>query len=243
MGFILLGVSEWPQVALVLFWIVIILSSATSPASCSGVWSCVPCLYTPMYFFLSNLSFLALHFICAPPSCTVHSIRSWHSWPGFWPDGVFDLIIITFQLPFCAHHLLHGFLCGAPVLILLVCGDSFNNEWQMTIAAVVFPMVTVGLILVSYVHMAEAEGKMKSEEGIQKVIATCSSHLRVVLMFYGTMAMVYTDPKTNFAFKHGKFFPFFYTVVTPVLSPLIYTLRNREVQDALQWKGDLGNEE
>uniref|UniRef100_G1TTF4 Olfactory receptor n=1 Tax=Oryctolagus cuniculus TaxID=9986 RepID=G1TTF4_RABIT len=292
-GFILLGFSEWPQVEVVLFWIVIMLYLVTILGNSTIILlSCMdPRLYTPMYFFLSNLSFLDLCLatacvpqmlsnlwgpdksityagcvmqlcvflcvgatecillvtmafdryvaVCQPLRYTtiVHRPLCWKLAIMAWMSGLTESLIlspVTLQLPFCPHHRLDDFLCEIPVLIRLACGDTSINEWQLTISAVIFTMVPVGLILTSYGRIPQAVGKMKSEEGRQKVIATCSSHLLVVFMFYGTVAMVYTDPKTNFSSKYGKFFTFFYTVVTPMLNPLIYTLRNKEVKDALQ---------
>ncbi|XP_051685989.2 olfactory receptor 2H1-like [Oryctolagus cuniculus] len=292
-GFILLGFSGWPQVELVLFWVVIILYPVTvlSNSTIILLSRMDPRLYTPMYFFLSNLSFLDLCLatacvpqmlsnlwgpdksityagcvmqlcvflcvgategillvvmafdryiaVCQPLRYTtiMHCPFCWKLLFMAWLSGLTESLVqspITFQLPFCTHHHLDDFLCQVPALIRLACGDTSINEWQMTISVVIFTMVPVGLILTTYGRIAQAVGKMKSEAGRQKVIATCSSHLLVVFMFYGTVAMVYTDPKTNFSSKYGKFFTFFYTVVTPMLNPLIYTLRNKEVKDALQ---------
>ncbi|XP_005382415.1 PREDICTED: olfactory receptor 15-like [Chinchilla lanigera] len=290
--FVLLGFSEWPQLEVILFWIIvvfyvmIVLSNSTIIAL-----SCVdPLLHTPMYFFLSNLSLLELCFttttmpqmlsnlwgpdksitytgcviqlyvflwagatecillvvmsfdryvaVCQPLRYTIimHRPLCWKLALSAWLSGLTESLIlspVTLQLPFCSHHRLDDFLCEIPSLIRLACGDTSASEWQLTISSVIFTMVPVGLILTSYSYIAQAVGRMKSEEGRQKAIFTCSSHLLVVFMFYGTVAMVYTDPKTNFASKNGKFFTFFYTVVTPLLNPLIYTLRNKDVKNAL----------
>ncbi|KAG8504471.1 Olfactory receptor 2H1 [Galemys pyrenaicus] len=292
-GFILLGFSEWPQLEMVLFWIVILFYTMIVFGNVTIIFlSCMdPRLYTPMYFFLSNLSFLELCFtttsvpqmlsnlwgpdksitytgcviqlcvflclgategillvvmafdryvaICQPLrySIIMNPPLCWKLAVIAWLSGLIESMIqssITFQLPFCTHHRLDDFLCEVPALIRLACGDTSANEWQMTISAVLFTIVPVGFILTSYGYIAQAIGKIQSEEGRQKAIATCSSHLIVVFMFYGTVAIVYTDPKNHFASKHGKFFTFFYTVVTPLLNPLIYTLRNKEVKNALQ---------
>uniref|UniRef100_G3UKY1 Olfactory receptor n=1 Tax=Loxodonta africana TaxID=9785 RepID=G3UKY1_LOXAF len=147
---------------------------------------------------------------------------------ALWPDAISP---ITLQLSFCVYHHVDDF-CEVPTLIYLACGDTSSNGWQLTISAILFTILPVGLILTSYGYIAQTVGKIKSEEGRQKAIATCSSHLLVVFMFYGTAAVVYTDPKYNFASKYGKFFTFLYTVVTPLLNPLIYTL-NKEVKEAL----------
>ncbi|XP_017507301.2 olfactory receptor 2H1-like [Manis javanica] len=292
-GFILLGFSKWSFIETVLFWAVILLytmiiitNSAIILLSCAD-----PRLHTPMYFFLSNLSFLDLCFtttaapqmlsnlwgpdksitytgcaiqlsvliclgvtegvmlvvmafdrcvaICRPLCYTIimHPQFCWKLVLTAWLSGLIESVtqsIITFQLPFCTHHHLDDFLCEVPAFIRLACGDTSANEWQMIISVDLLTMLPVALILTSYVYIAQALQKLQSDEGRKKAIATCSSHLIVVFMFYGTVAIVYTDPKNHFASKYGKFFAFFYTLVTPLLNPLIYTLRNKEVRDALQ---------
>ncbi|XP_073077542.1 olfactory receptor 2C1-like [Manis javanica] len=292
-GFILLGCSEWPQVEMVLFWAVILLYTMVVLSNSAIILlSCVdPLLSTPMYFFLSNLSFLDLCFstnavpqmlsnlwgpdktitytgcvlqvcvllclgategvmlvvmafdryvaICRPLHYTVIMNRPlcWKLVLTAWLCGLLESVTqtpITFQLPFCAHHRLDDFLCQVPALIRLACTDTSASGLQMTISALLFTVVPVGLILTSYSFIAQALGKIQSEEGRQKAITTCSSHLTVVFILYGTVAMVYTDPENQLASKHGKFFTFFFTVVTPLLNPLIYTLRNKEVKGALQ---------
>ncbi|XP_007955768.2 olfactory receptor 2H1-like [Orycteropus afer afer] len=255
------------------------------------VLSCTdPRLNSPMYFFLSNLSFLELCFttttvpqmlsnmwgqektityticviqlcvflclgategvllvvmafdryvaVCQPLRYTIimnHPL-CWKRALMAWLSGLMESLIqspITLQLSFCTHHHVNDFLCEVPALIHLACGDTSFNELQMTISAVLFTIMPVGLILTSYGYIAQAIREIKSEEGRQKTVTTCSSHLVVVFMLYGTVAIVYTDPKNNFASEYGRFFTFFYTVVTPLLNPLIYTLRNKEVKEAL----------
>ncbi|XP_006894032.1 PREDICTED: olfactory receptor 2H2-like [Elephantulus edwardii] len=291
--FILIGFSQWPQLEKVLFWVVSLFYVMIIFGNLIIILlSCVePRLYTPMYFFLSNLSFLELCFttttlpqmlsnlwgpkktitytgcviqlfvfvylgatecillvvmafdryvaVCQPLRYTIimNPPLCWKLAFIAWLSGLMESLIqstITLQLPFCSHHQVDDFLCEVPALIRLACGDTSFNELQITIAAVLLTILPVGLILTSYGYIAQAVGKIKSEEGRQKAVATCSSHLLVVFMFYGTVAMVYTDPKNNFASEHGKFITFFYTVLTPLLNPLIYTLRNKEVTEALQ---------
>ncbi|XP_007955774.2 olfactory receptor 15-like, partial [Orycteropus afer afer] len=291
--FILLGFSKWPQLEKVLFWIVAIFYIMTVFGNMTIIMlSCIdPHLYTPMYFFLSNLSFLELCFtttsvpqmlsnlwgqektitytgcviqlfmflgvgvtegvllvvmafdryvaVCQPLHYTIIMNRPlcWKLALMAWISGLMESLIqspITLQLSFCAHHRVDDILCEVPALIRLACGDTTLNEWPMTISAILFTILPVALILTSYSYIAQAIWKIKSEEGRQKAIVTCSSHLLVVFMFYGTVAMAYTDPKSKFASEYGRFFTFFYTVVTPLLNPLIYTLRNKEVKEALQ---------
>ncbi|XP_047587777.1 olfactory receptor 2H1 [Lutra lutra] len=292
MGFILLGFSEWPHLEMVLFWIVIILYTMIILSNSTIILlSCVdPHLYTPMYFFLSNLSFLDLCFttttvprmlsnlwgpgkiitytgcviqlcmvlclgatecvmlvvmafdhyiaICQPLHYTIimHHQFCWKLVLIAWLSGLIEFVTqipVTLQLSFCTHHHLDDFLCEVPALICLTCGDTFASEWQMTISAVLFTIVPLGLILTSYGYIAQTLGKIQSKDGRQKAIATCSSHIIVVFMFYGTVAPAYTYPMNHFASKYSKLFTFFYTVVTPLLNPLIYSLRNKDVKDAL----------
>eukprot|EP00071_Canis_lupus_P052974 XP_539364.3 olfactory receptor 2H1 [Canis lupus familiaris] len=292
-GFILLGFSEWPHLEMILFWIVIILYTMIILSNSTIILLSYvdPHLYTPMYFFLSNLSFLDLCFtttavpqmlynlwgpdksitytgcviqlsvllclgategvmlvvmafdryvaICQPLHYTIimHHQFCWKLVLIAWMSGLMESVTqspITFQLPLYTHHHLDDFICEVPAFIRLACGNTSAIEWQMTISADLFTIVPMGLILTSYGYIAQALGKIQSKDGRQKAIATCSSHLTVVLMFYGTVAMVYTDPKNDFASNYGKLFTFFYTLVTPLLNPLIYTLRNKEVKDALQ---------
>ncbi|XP_059272394.1 LOW QUALITY PROTEIN: olfactory receptor 2H1-like [Mustela nigripes] len=291
MGFILLGFSEWPHLEMVLFWIVIILYTMILLSNSTIILlSCVdPLLYTPMYFFLSNLSFLDLCFttttvphmlsnlwgpgkitdtgcviqlcvllclgatecvmlvvmafdsyiaICLPLHYTIimHHQFCWKLVFIACMSGLIESVTqipVTLKLPFCTHHHLDDFLCEVPALIRLTCGDTFASEWQMTISAVLFTIVPLGLILTSSGYIAQALGKIQSKDGRQKAIATCSSHIIVVFMFYGTVAPVYTYPKNHFAQNTANYLLFFYTVVTPLLNPLIYSLRNKDVKDIL----------
>ncbi|XP_008591717.1 PREDICTED: olfactory receptor 2H1-like [Galeopterus variegatus] len=265
-GFILLGFSKCPQMEKALFWIMVIFYTMTILSNLTVILlSCMdPCLYTPMYFFLSNLSFMDLCFtttavpqmfsnlwgpdksisyagcvtqlcvslcigaaegillvvmafdryiaVCQPLRYTIimHRPLCWKLILVAWMAGLIESLmetLTTFQLPFCTHHHLNDFLCEVPSLIRLACADTSANEWQMTTSAVIFTMVPVGLILTSYGYIAQAVGKIKSEEGKKKAMATCSSHLLVVFMFYGTVAMVHIDPKNNLSSKHGKHRP------------------------------------
>ena len=88
--------------------------------------------------------------------------------------------------------------------------------------------------MMSYGNIAQAVLKIKSAIGRRKAFRTCSSHLMVVIIFYGTIIFMYLQPAKSRSKDQGKFVSFFYTVVTPMLNPLIYTLRNKEVKAALK---------
>ncbi|XP_037679137.1 olfactory receptor 2G2-like [Choloepus didactylus] len=159
-----------------------------------------------------------------------------------WLSGVATTLVqstLTLQLPFCGHHQVDHFICEVPVLIKLSCIDTTFNEAELFVASILFLIVPVSFILVSYGYIAQAVLQIKSTTGRQKAFGTCSSHLMVVLIFYGTIIFMYLQPAKSRSKDQGKFISLFYTVVTPMLNPLIYTLRNKEFKGVL--KKVLGN--
>ncbi|XP_004481127.1 olfactory receptor 2H1-like [Dasypus novemcinctus] len=154
-----------------------------------------------------------------------------------WMSGVFGTLVqcpTTMKLPFCQHHQVDDFVCEVPALIRLSCGDTLVNELQISVIGSIFLMVPLVLILVSYGRIAKAVLAIQSKEGRSKAFRTCSSHLGVVFLFYCTVTAVYIQPRSHFSVKGGKFLTLFYTVVTPTLNPLIYTLRNKDIKGALK---------
>ncbi|XP_049727209.1 olfactory receptor 2G2-like [Elephas maximus indicus] len=141
---------------------------------------------------------------------------------------------LTLQLPFCAHRQIDHFFCEVPVLKKLACVDTIFNEAELFVASILFLIVPVSSILVSYGYTAQAVLRIKSATGRQKAFGTCSSHLMVVIIFYATINFMYLHPAKSRFKDQGKFVSLFYTVVTPMLTPLIYTLRNKEVKGALK---------
>ncbi|XP_031996395.1 olfactory receptor 2G3-like [Hylobates moloch] len=162
-----------------------------------------------------------------------------------WLSGVGNTLIqgtITLWLPRCGHRLLHHFFCEVPSMIKLACVDIHDNEIQLFVASLVLLLLPLVLILLSYGHIAKVVIRIKSVQAWCKGLGTCGSHLIVVSLFYGTITAVYLQPNSSYAHAHGKFISLFYTVVTPTLNPLIYTLRNNDVKGALRrlFNRDLG---
>uniref|UniRef100_A0A8C3WIE9 Olfactory receptor n=1 Tax=Catagonus wagneri TaxID=51154 RepID=A0A8C3WIE9_9CETA len=154
-----------------------------------------------------------------------------------WVSGVFGTLVrspTAMKLPFCRNHQVDAFVCEVPALIRLACGDTHSNELQISVIGAVFLMGPVLLIAISYGHIARAVLAIQSHEGRSKAFRTCSSHLAVVLLFYCSVTAVYIQPRSHFSQKGGKFLTLFYTVVTPTLNPLIYTLRNKDTKGALK---------
>ena len=154
-----------------------------------------------------------------------------------WLSGVTTTLIqstFTLQLPFCGNRKVDHFFCEVPVLIKLACVDTTFNQAELFVASVLFLVVPLSLILLSYGNIAQAVLKIKSAIGRHKAFRTCSSHLMVVIIFYGTIIFMYLQPAKSRSKDQGKFVSLFYTVVTPMFNPLIYTLRNKEVKAALK---------
>lgn len=152
-----------------------------------------------------------------------------------WSSGLANSILqatLTLQLHCCGHHTLDHFFCEVPVLIKLACGDTTANDLSLALGAIPFALVAPLLVLLSYTFIARAVLRLPSAQGRYKVISTCSSHLVVVLMYFGPAIYMYLQPPANST--QAKFMSFFYCVITPLLNPLIYTLRNKDVQRA--WK-------
>ncbi|XP_025866670.1 olfactory receptor 2G6-like [Vulpes vulpes] len=154
-----------------------------------------------------------------------------------WLSGLITSLIqcsLTVQLPLCGHHKLDHIFCEVPVLIKLACVDTTINEIELFVASVIFLIVPVSLILVSYGFITKTVLRIKSATGRRKAFGTCSSHLIVVIIFYGTIIFMYLQPAKSSSKNQGKFVSLFYTIVTPVLNPIIYTLRNKDVKGALR---------
>ncbi|XP_038183068.1 putative olfactory receptor 2W6 [Arvicola amphibius] len=140
----------------------------------------------------------------------------------------------TMQLSRCGHWRVEHFLCEMPALIAMSCEDTTLVEACAFVLGVVLLLVPLSLILLSYGMIAAAVLRMKSTAGRRKAFNTCSSHLTVVSLFYGTIIYMYLQPANSYSQDQGKFLTLFYTIVTPSVNPLIYTLRNKDVKGAVR---------
>ncbi|ELW53722.1 Olfactory receptor 10AG1 [Tupaia chinensis] len=142
----------------------------------------------------------------------------------------------VFSLPFCASHTIDHFFCDVPPVLQLACDDTFVKEAADFVVAdtVVFVMAPLLLIGVSYVKIISNILKLSSARGRSKAFSTCSSHLTVVVLFYGSATISYLQPKPNQSEEMGKLISLFYTILIPILNPIIYTLRNKDIEKALR---------
>ncbi|KAM7146150.1 olfactory receptor 2G3-like [Macrochelys suwanniensis] len=156
---------------------------------------------------------------------------------GSWINGFLGIIIIVslmLQLTFCGANEIDHFFCESTQIINLFCNDIYQVELVITIVAALFTLPPFALTGTSYVCIISTILRIPSTTGRQKAFSTCSSHLIVVTMFYGTLIIVYLLPKTNTLRDLNKVFSVFYTILTPMANPFIYSLRNKEVKEALR---------
>uniref|UniRef100_A0A8D0BN08 Olfactory receptor n=1 Tax=Salvator merianae TaxID=96440 RepID=A0A8D0BN08_SALMN len=156
---------------------------------------------------------------------------------GSWISGflVINLTIYLMQqLTFCGPNTIDHFFCDFSPLLKLSCHDTHMIELITTVLGGLCSLPPFILTLTSYGHIILAVVRIPSTVGRQKAFSTCSSHLMVVCIFYGAIMIVYLLPRTNELRDGNKVFSLFYAVLTPLLNPLIYSLRNREVKNALK---------
>ncbi|XP_006896382.1 PREDICTED: olfactory receptor 2B11-like [Elephantulus edwardii] len=292
--FVLLGFANYPWLELPLFGVLLI----TYPTAMMGniaiilVSTLDPKLHSPMYFFLTNLSFLDMcyttttvpHMLvnlgsskktisylgCAVQlyffhlmggtECLLLALMSFDRYIAICRPLHYTIIMNqrtcfllvsimwlsamtiavsqvtpTLLLPLCGNNKLDHLLCEIPVLINISCGEKHVNELVLSVVCTFLIAIPLCLILASYACIGKAVLKIKSSKGRKKAFGTCSSHLIVVLLFYGPAISMYLQPSSSITRDQPKFMALFYGVVTPTLNPFIYTLRNKDV------KGSLGN--
>ncbi|KFO29567.1 Olfactory receptor 5B2 [Fukomys damarensis] len=140
----------------------------------------------------------------------------------------------TFCLPFCATNVVHHFFCDIPAVMTLACSDKHINELILLSVASFHLIFAMTVILVSYLLIFTTISKMHSGDGYKKALSTCASHLTVVSIFYGTLIFMYIQPSSSHSMDTDKMASVFYTMLIPMLNPLVYSLRNKEVKSAFK---------
>ncbi|XP_074056248.1 olfactory receptor 1f45-like [Macrotis lagotis] len=173
-----------------------------------------------------------LHYstIMTPRFCAFLIVLSW-----FWAcvNALIHTLSLT-RLSFCGHNEIPHFFCDLSVVLRLACSDIFFNDMMIfTMGALTTILPFIG-ILISYIYIFMAVMKISSVSGKQKVFSTCGSHLTVVCLFYGTLIGVYFRPTSTHTAEEDTAAAVMYTVVTPMLNPFIYSLRNKDMKGALK---------
>ncbi|XP_037699453.1 putative olfactory receptor 2B8 [Choloepus didactylus] len=173
--------------------------------------------------------------IMHPCLCALMASASWLI--GF-ANSLLQTVLI-FLLPLCGRNKLDHFLCEISPLLKLACVDTTVNESELFFVSVIILLVPVALIMFSYGQIVRAILRIKSAAGQRKAFGTCGSHLIVVSLYYGTGIFAYLQPSNNYSQDQSKFISLFYTIITPMINTLIYTLRNKDVKGAVKkvlWK-------
>ncbi|XP_069326716.1 olfactory receptor 5M1 [Eulemur rufifrons] len=142
--------------------------------------------------------------------------------------------LLTFHLSFCGSLEINHFYCADPPLIMLACSDTSVKNMAMFVVAGFTLSSSLSVILLSYLFIFVAILRMCSAAGRHKAFSTCGSHLTVVTLFYGTLFCMYLRPPSEKSVEESKIIAVFYTFLSPMLNPLIYSLRNKDVILALQ---------
>lgn len=156
---------------------------------------------------------------------------------GCWITGFlysFVHTILTSKLSFCASKEVNHFLCDMPPLLKLSCTDTKTNVIVILGLGGLAAGASFLLTIISYFYIISTILQIRSTEGRRKAFSTCASHLMIVVMFYGTILVMYLRPQSSYSMEHDKILSVFYNVITPMLNPLIYSLRNKEVKRALK---------
>ncbi|XP_075384178.1 olfactory receptor 1f45-like [Tenrec ecaudatus] len=290
--FLLLGLSRQPQQQQIIFIIFLSMYLATVLGNVLIILaiSTDSRLHTPMYFFLSILSFVDLCFssTIVPNMLSNHIFhRQAISFPGCLTQMYFFIVFIvmdnfllavmaddrfvaichplhyttkmTYQLcalmvtgswgivnvhallhtlmmaplSFCADNRIPHFYCDVAALLKLSCSDTYINDQIILIAGGLVITIPLTCILISYICITIAVLRIPSTQGKFKAFSTCGSHLAVVSLFYGTIIAVYFTPASSHSAEKDIAAAVMYTVVTPMLNPFIYSLRNKDMKGAL----------
>uniref|UniRef100_A0A8D2AE73 Olfactory receptor n=1 Tax=Sus scrofa TaxID=9823 RepID=A0A8D2AE73_PIG len=291
--FILLGFSDFPHIRAALFgmFLVIYMTTLTWNLFLIVLIRMDSHLHIPMYFFLSNLSFIDICYVSstapkmlydffqAKPTITVVGCAIQYfvfSTMGLSECGLMTVmaydryaaicnpllysstmspslcgrmvlgsymagfsaslsqVCAMLQLHFCGPNVIHHFFCDMPQLLVLSCIDTFFVRLLTAILALIFGIINSLVIMMSYVYIVISIMKITSAKGWSKAFNTCASHLTAVTLFYTSGMFVYLSSSSGGSSSFDRFASVFYTVVIPMLNPLIYSLRNKDIKDALK---------
>ncbi|XP_053112659.1 olfactory receptor 5V1-like [Hemicordylus capensis] len=291
-NFYLIELSNLPEVRISLFVMILLvylITLAGNGAILMAIGTDVH-LHTPMYFFLSNLSFLdvlcptvtvpkmlqifmsedktipfsgcVLQFfflidvvgteifllavmaydryvaICSPLQyASIMNTRLCAQLAaGTWIAGFINSLVhtsLTFTLSFCGSNQIHQYYCDIPPVLALAYSSTYITELVVLLVAGILGSSAFVVTLISYIYIISAILRMPSAEGRHKAFSTCGSHLTVVCLFYGATMFTYARPTSAYSPKHDRIVSMLYGIITPMLNPMIYSLRNKEVKRAL----------
>ncbi|XP_071972464.1 olfactory receptor 2K2-like [Engystomops pustulosus] len=288
----LLGLSTVPHlqvIGFIMFVVMYILTLAGNSLLLVTV-RISPTLHTPMYFFLSNLSFIDIcfsstivpvilmntlssvkgisvegcviqmfcHLLCGAAECVLLAMMAYDRFVAIcrplhynsimnmkfcvilvlipWIVGFMNSSLqvnLIWKLPFCRTHHIDHFFCELPAFFRLSCRDPWLNELSMYVTAGIIVLCSFLLTLISYIYIISNILRIHSSRGRHTVFSTCTSHLTVVSLYYGTIMSIYLQPQSFHSVEKDKIVSILYTVVTPMLNPIIYSIRNEDVKNSI----------
>ncbi|NWU89829.1 OR2D2 protein, partial [Upupa epops] len=177
--------------------------------------------------------------ICHPLlyAAVINRKASIHAVVASWISGFLSSMIInslTLQLPFCRHRVLNHYFCEVQAVLALACADTALMELVIFIISILVLFIPFLLIVISYVSILSTVLKLQSTGVRYKTFSTCGSHLMLVTIYYGTGICIYMTPTSRPPQDRDKVIALFYTIVAPLLNPLIYSLRNKDMKLALR---------
>lgn len=206
--------------------------------------SCIAQAYFFVVFLATELLLLAVMAfdryvaICHPLRYTI--IMNWkvciYVVIGIWITGVLLAnvhVLSLFRLSFCGPSGINHFFCELPPVLKLSCTDTTFNQYLMLVTDIFLGFGCFLLTLVSYIYIVSSILKIRSTKGKKKAFSTCSSHVMVVTLFYSSVIYTYVRPPSVYL-DIDKIVAVLYTVITPMLNPLIYSLRNKDVKEAFK---------
>ncbi|XP_068947122.1 olfactory receptor 5T17-like [Petaurus breviceps papuanus] len=291
--FVLLGFTDHPEVQIILFFVFLAVYLFTLVGNLGlVVLVVVDCrLHTPMYHFLSVLSFLdacyssvitpkmLVNFLAenktisfsgciaqmlisitfGTTECFLLAVMAYDRFIAIcnpllytaimtprvyvpliissYIGGVLHAIlhtVATFSLSFCESNVIRHIFCDIPPLLAISCSDTHVNELLLFIFVSSIEIFTILIVLVSYGFIFAAILRIRSAEGRRKVFSTCGSHLTGVSIYHGTILFMYLRPAASYSLSHDMVVSVFYTIVIPMLNPIIYSLRNKDVKEAVK---------
>nr|XP_028563452.1 olfactory receptor 2D3-like [Podarcis muralis] len=208
-------------------------------------WGCAIQMYFSLAFGMTECFLLGVMAydryvaICQPLLYT--AIMNWKLCAQLaafcWCSSLMSSMIInifTLQLPFCGPNILNHYFCEVPAVLSLASTDTYLAEMVVFVFSVIIVFIPFLFIIVSYTYIFLAVLRIQTAQGRVKAFSTCASHLTVVTIFYGTAIFMYMRPRSKSSRDGDKVIALFYTIIMPMLNPLIYSLRNKDVKDALK---------
>ncbi|XP_058383551.1 olfactory receptor 8I2 [Diceros bicornis minor] len=188
-------------------------------------------------FLLGSMAYDRYVAICNPLLYSMVMSQKVHNWLGVMPymigftNSLISTCVIS-SLSFCDSSINH-FFCDTTALLALSCVDAFSTEVVIFVFAGFTLLSSLLIITVTYIAIISAILRIPSAAGRQKAFSTCASHLMGVTVFYGSLIFTYLQPDNTSSLSQAQVASVFYTIVIPMLNPLIYSLRNKDVKNAL----------